>query len=173
MRSGGDPRLLLGPVRQQVQALDENLPATAIKTSRERMDLPLWPARTAARFFAITGSLALVLATIGLFGVTYYTVGRRTREFGVRAALGATRSRVVALVLREGLGLTAIGIGLGLLGALIVMRLAARALFGVSPADPVTYAAAAAIQSCVALAACALPAYRATRVDPIVALRED
>jgi predicted permease len=173
VRTSGDPRLMTGPVRQQVQALDDNLPAAAVRTSRERMDLPLWPARTAARFFAVTGALALLLATVGLFGVTYYTVGQRTREFGVRAALGATRSKVVGLVLREGVALTAMGIVLGVIGALVAMRLVSRQLFGVDPADPAVYALTAAVQAAVALAACALPAYRATRVDPMVALRDE
>ena len=135
--------------------------------------MPLWPARTAAGFFLVCGALALALATIGLFGVTYYAVSQRTREFGVRVALGATRSRVLTLVLREGLLLTIPGVLLGIAGALIAMRLAARALVGISAADPATYAATACLQTLIALAACVLPAYKATKADPMVALRQE
>jgi predicted permease len=173
VRTSGDPRHLLGPVQEQVQAIDSGLPSRSAQTMAKRMEVPLWPSRTLAGFFLVCGSLALVLATVGLFGVTYYAVAQRTREFGVRMALGATPRKVVQLVLREGLRLTAPGVALGILGALIGARLLARALFGVSPGDPATFAATAALQAAVALAAAALPAYRATQADPIVALRQE
>ena len=173
VRAGGDPRLLIGAVRQQVQALDHALPAASIKTTRERIRLPLWPARTAAGFFVVCGGLALALATIGLFGVTYYTVRQRTRESGVRVALGATRRRVMQLVMREGVLLAIPGVVLGLAAALLAMRLTSRLLFGISPLDPATYPATALLQTVIAVTACALPAYRATKAVPMMALRQE
>jgi predicted permease len=173
VRAEGDPRLLIPAIRGQVRALDPVLPLQQLKTMRERMEVPLWPARTAAGFFAICGSLALVLATVGLFGVTYYVAGQRTREFGLRVALGATRERVIALVVREGLRLTAAGVALGGVAAYIGARIIAGTLVGVSAADPSSYAAAAVLQLLVALVACALPAWRATKNDPLAALRTE
>ena len=105
--------------------------------------------------------------------MTYLTVSQRTREFGIRAALGATPASVIGLVLREGVWLTLPGVTVGLAGAAIAGRLASSALFGVSPADPSTYAASAVLQATVALLACLLPAHRATRADPMLALRVD
>jgi predicted permease len=172
-RSQGDPREALTPIREQLRAVDPELPPSALATMTERMKLPLWPARTAAGFFLICGTLALTLATIGLFGVMYFTVAQRTREFGVRTALGATRRRVMADILRDGLRLTIPGIALGAVLGYIAGRLLARALFGVSPLDPASFGATAAIELGVSLLACAIPAYRATRVDPLVALRQE
>lgn len=172
VRTSADPRPLLVTIQGQVGAIDPALPVEAA-TMTQRMELPLWPAHTIAGFFLICGTLALVLATVGLFGVTYYAVTQRTREFGIRVALGATRRRVVSLVLREGLLLTLAGVILGITGALIVARVLASTLFELSPADPVTFGATALIQGGVALAACALPAYRATKADPMVALRQE
>ena len=172
VRANGDPRLLLSAIQEQVRATDPNLPV-AVATMSERMKMPLWPVRTAAGFFAICGSLALVLATVGLFGVLYFTVMQRTREFGIRIAIGASPRRVVSVVLREGLTLAVPGVLLGGAAALAGARLLSRGLFGVSPADPLSFSATALIQIAVTIAACALPAYRATRVDPMVALRQD
>lgn len=137
------------------------------------MEMPLWPARTAAGFLGVCGTLALTLATVGLFGLTYMTVSQRTREFGIRAALGATPRRVVSLLLREGVVLALPGVALGLACAAIAMRFVSSALFGVSPADPSTYAASAIVQCGVAMLACLLPAVRATRADPMCALRTE
>jgi predicted permease len=172
VRTGGDPRTIIAPVRQHLQALDPGLPPY-IRTMHQRMDIQLWPSRTAAGFLLVCGSLALLLATVGLFAVTYYAVNQRTREFGVRVALGATPRRVMSLVLREGLMLTIPGVVLGTAAALAAARILSNALFGIGPADPGTYAATAALQTMVALAACALPAYRATKADPMVALRHE
>lgn len=173
VRTIGDPLPLVGPIQDQVQALEPALPARSGKTMAQRMEMPLWPARTLAGFLSICGGLALVLATVGLFGVTYYAVNQRTREFGIRVALGATPRKVMSLVLREGLLLSAPGVAIGVLGSLMAARLMGSALFGVSPGDPVTFAATAAIQMAVALLACAAPAYQATKADPIVALRQE
>jgi len=173
VRTGGDPSPFVSIVRQQVQAIDPGLPATAISTTRERMKLPSWPARTAAGFLTVCGVLALGLATVGLFGVTFYTVSQRTREFGVRVALGATPGRVMALVMREGLMLTVPGVIAGIAGAFLALRLASRLLVGVGPADPSTYIVTAVLQTAVALGACASPAMRAMRADPMRALRQE
>jgi ABC-type lipoprotein release transport system permease subunit len=173
MHTTGEPRNLLGAVQQQVQALAPELPAGDVKTTRERMKLQLWPARTAAGFLLVCGTLALGLATVGLFGVTFYTVSQRTREFGVRVALGATARDVMALVVREGIAVSLPGVILGAAGALIAMRLVSRALYGIGAADPGTYLATVVIQLIVAVAACTLPAYRASRSDPMVALRQE
>ena len=173
VKTAGDPAPFVSIVRQQVQAIDPTLPATAISTTRERMKLPSWPARTAAGFLLVCGALALGLATVGLFGVTFYTVSQRTREFGVRVALGATPGRVMGLVLREGLLLTVPGVIAGTAGALLALRLASRMLIGIGPADPSTYLVTAVLQTAVALGACALPAMKAMRADPMRALRQE
>jgi ABC-type antimicrobial peptide transport system permease subunit len=145
----------------------------SLDTLQERLRLPLWPRRTAAAFFLICGVLALILATVGLFGATYYAVRQRTREFGIRMALGARSSDVVRQVLREGLRLSLPSAVLGLLLTAIAGRLIARLLLGVTPSDPVSYVAAAVIETAVALLACALPARQATEADPIAALRAE
>ena len=173
VRSSGDPADLLGGVQSQVRALDATLPPGSAKTLAQRMEMPLWPSRTAAGFLGVCGTLALILATVGLFGLTYLTVSQRTREFGVRTALGATPGRVMTLVLREGASLILPGVVLGLAGAALAGRLAASTLFGVSPADPSTYVWSALLQTAVAMLACLLPAYRATKADPMLALRAD
>ena len=173
VRSSGDPADLLSAVQGQVRALDATLPPGSAKTLAQRMEMPLWPSRTAAGFLGVCGTLALILATVGLFGLTYLTVSQRTREFGVRAALGATPGRVMILVLREGASLILPGVVLGLAGAALAGRLAASTLFGISPADPSTYVWSALLQTGVAMLACLLPAYRATKADPMLALRAD
>ncbi|HEX6976266.1 MAG TPA: FtsX-like permease family protein, partial [Vicinamibacterales bacterium] len=173
IRAAGDPRALIGAVAEQVQALDPDMPARDAKTMPQRMEMPLWQARTMAGFASVCGVLALILATVGLFGVTYYAVNQRTREFGIRVALGATPRAVMSLVLREGLMLTLPGVLLGTLVALGAGRLVARMLYGLSASDPLTFTATAALEAAVALAACALPAWRATRADPMLALRQE
>lgn len=173
VRASGDPGSLTASVRQQVQALDATLPVVAVSTSRERMKLPSWPVRTAAGFLMVCGGLALVLATVGLFGVTFYTVSQRTREFGVRVALGATPERLLTLVLREGLLLALPGVAAGIALALLAVRFASWMLVGIGAADVPTYLVAASLQTAVALLACLLPAVKAMRADPMIALRTE
>jgi putative ABC transport system permease protein len=163
----------IADLRDQIRALDPNLPLASIKTMEQRMELPLWPMRTAAGFFATCGTLALILAAVGLFGITYLAVSQRRREFGIHAALGATRARVMRLVLGEGLWLTLPGVALGLGAAVIAARILANAIFKIGPADPTLLALAGAVQTFVALAACVWPAHRATKADPILALRAE
>jgi putative ABC transport system permease protein len=173
IRTAGDPGALTAVVQEQVRALDPALPAGSVSTTQERMKLPLWPARTAAGFLSVCGALALILATVGLFGVTFYTVSQRTREFGIRVALGARPGNVMALVIKEGLVLSATGVVFGVAGALLAVRLISNTLIGVGAADPPTYLAAGVLQIAVATAACLLPAVRAMRADPMAALRQE
>jgi putative ABC transport system permease protein len=126
-----------------------------------------------AVLLGVFAGLALLLAAIGVYGVISYSVSQRTREMGVRAALGATRGAQLALVLKSGLALTAIGLAIGLAGTLAVAKLLKSALYGVSAHDPTTLALVSVALGVVALAACYVPAYRATRVDPMVALRHE
>ncbi len=173
VRTFGEPGLLVANIQDQVRALDASLPPGSVKTMEKRMEMPLWPARTAAGFLGVCGALALTLATVGLFGLTYMTVSQRTREFGIRTALGATPRRVVVLLLREGVALALPGVLIGLAGAAVATRFVSASIFGVSAADPSTYAASAIVQCGVAMLACLLPALRATRADPILALRAE
>lgn len=173
VRTHAEPAAFAPTLQDHVRALDAALPPGTVKTMAQRMELPLWPVRTAAGFFTVCGALALVLATVGLFGTTYLAVGQRTREFGIRAALGSTRARVMRLVLREGLALAVPGIVLGVIGAALLARTAGSVLVSIDASDPWTYAATAALQVGAALAACLWPAHRATKADPILALRAE
>lgn len=173
VRTDGPPAPAIAAIRDAVHALAPSLPMASLSTMKQRLELPLWPRRTAAGFFLVCGSLALLLATVGLFGVTYFAVRQRTREFGVRIALGARSSDVIRQVLGEGVRLAIPGAIAGLALAAIAARMLARLLLGVSPADPVSFAVTAAIELAGALAACALPARRATQADPIVSLRDE
>jgi hypothetical protein len=173
VRTRADPAAFAATLQDHVRALDGTLPPGAVKTMTQRMELPLWPVRTAAGFFTVCGALALVLATVGLFGTTYLAVGQRTREFGIRAALGSTRRRLMNLVLREGLALALPGIALGVIGAGLAARTASSVLVSIDAGDASTYAATAAVQIVAALAACLWPAHRATKADPILALRAE
>ena len=173
VRTEGPAAPAIAAIRDTVHALAPSLPIAALSTMKQRLELPLWPRRTAAGFFLVCGSLALLLATVGLFGVTYFAVRQRTREFGVRIALGARSGDVMRQVLGEGVRLAMPGAAAGLVLAAIAARVLSRMLLGVSPADPASFAATAAIELAVALAACALPARRATQADPLVALRDE
>jgi ABC-type antimicrobial peptide transport system permease subunit len=160
-------------IRNAVRAVAPTLPVASLTTMNELLELPMWPRRTAAGFFVVCGGLALILATVGLFGVVFFAVRQRTREFGIRIALGARGADVVRQVLHEGVRLALTGAAVGLIAAAIAGRLLARFLLGVSAADPVSFAGAAAIEIAVAVLACSVPARDATRADPIVALRTE
>ena len=165
-----EPRALLGSVAEQVQALDPNLPARTARTFAQRMETPLWPSRTLAGFSTVCGVLALVLATVGLFGVTYYAVNQRTREFGIRVAIGARPHQVMLPELREGLALGLTGVALGVAAAAFATRLLSRFLYGVGATDPATFTAVALLILGVVLLASYLPSRRALRIDPVEAL---
>jgi putative ABC transport system permease protein len=165
-----DPQGLVALVRDEVQQLDPHLPL-ASRTLVERMNLPLMPARIAASVLGGFGLLALALAAIGIYGVMSYSVAKRTHEIGIRMALGAQRADVLKLVIGHGLTLTIIGMAIGSLAALALTRAMKSLLFGVSATDPSTFVGVAVLLAGVALLASYLPARRASRVDPMVALR--
>lgn len=170
-RASGERRAAIVAMRDALRSIAPEVPPSAIDSMRDRLELPLWPYRTGAGFFMTCGALALLLATVGLFGATYFTVRQRTREFGIRIAIGARQSDVLRQVLGEGLRLSVPGALLGVSMALIAGRLLARALVGVSPSDLLSFGGAVAIQIAVAVLACLLPARRATQADPMIALR--
>lgn len=171
VRTTGEPRSVAMAVREQIRSLDANLPVADVKTLQEQVDLSLFPSRVAAWTLGGFGLLALLLAAIGIYGVVSYSVAQRTREIGVRMALGAKRSDVLRLVLGEGLFVVAIGLGLGLLLAAAATRLLGGFLYGVGATDPLTFVGVPLVLGFVALVASYIPSRRATRVDPLVALR--
>ncbi len=171
VRTSPDPESLAAAVRSEVQSLEKNLPISGIRTMADQMSSSLFPAKMGAILLAIFGSLALLLASVGLYGVMGYSVARRTREIGIRMALGAGRNDVLKMVLKEGMTLVGIGIILGLGAAWFATQLLASFLYGVSVTDPFTFAGVSLLLSGVALVASFVPARRATRVDPLVALR--
>ena len=145
--------------------------ATDGQTIEQYMALPLFPARTVGWLLGVSGILAVVMTTIGLFGVIAYMASQRTHEIGVRMALGTRQSDVMKLVMRQGLRLTVIGLGIGLIAAFAASRLLAPVLYGIDANDPVTMGSVAVALTVVALTACYLPARKAMNVDPTVALR--
>jgi putative ABC transport system permease protein len=171
VRTTSDPAPLLDTVRRTVQQMEPTMPITQAQTITSLLDQSLWPSRMGAILLSIFGGLALLLASIGIYGVTAYTVSQRTHEFGVRMALGARAQDVLSLVLRQGLMPVAFGVALGLVAAFAVTRFVATLLVGVGAADPVTFLGIPLLLLAVAGLAGYLPARRATRVNPTVALR--
>jgi putative ABC transport system permease protein len=171
VRAAGDPAALATELRRQVLALDKDLPVFDVKTMEERLAAVTSRTRFSAQLLAAFSLLALALAAVGIYGVVSYAVAARTHEIGIRMALGARAEAVRAMVLGQGLRLAVAGLLAGLPAAWAGTRLLAAFLHGVSPGDPATLAAVAALLLAVALAACYLPARRASRVDPLVALR--
>lgn len=172
IRTAGNPEPVLASVRREVQALDRNLLLQS-QSTRDIIHEALWAQRLSADLLAVFGSLALLLATIGIYGVISYSVSQRTREIGIRMALGATPGELQALVLGEGIRMVAIGIGAGALLALAVSRAVESMLFVVGARDAFTFLMVPAILALVAVVACWIPARRATRIDPGRALREE
>ena len=167
----GNERAMLEQVRRELDAIDPNVPIFDIKTMSEHLSIMLFPARMGAALLAAFGVLGLLLASIGLYGVVASSVARRTREVGIRMAMGARRGDVLRLVVREGMALTGIGLAIGLGLALAAARLLQGLLYGIGTADPVTYLGVGLLLGTIALLANLVPAQRATEVDPIVALR--
>jgi ABC-type antimicrobial peptide transport system permease subunit len=160
-------------VRGEVQQLDRNLPLTGVFTLAEIFDQALWAPRMAASLLLVFAALSLVLSVIGIYGVMAYAVSQRTRELGIRMALGASRTDVLRLVVAQGLRLTLMGVVFGLAASLAVTRLVTSLLYSVSPTDIVTFTVVPLVLAAAALAASYLPALRATRIDPMTALRYD
>jgi predicted permease len=168
-----DPLSALAAVRNATREIDARLALTSATPLEEHLTLALFPVRISGTLLGVLGIAALILAVSGLFGVIAYSVSQRTREVGIRMALGAQRGDVRRLVLRQGLWLAGLGIGIGLPAALAVTRLLQGLLFGISPTDPVTFLVVPLMLLGVACFACWLPARRAARVDPMVALRSE
>jgi putative ABC transport system permease protein len=173
LRARMDAALLTGSAREQIHRLDADLPVSGVATLSTIVDESLVGQRFSMYLIGAFGVVSLILACIGLYGVISYSVLQRTREMGIRLALGADRSRVLALVLGQGARLTGIGMATGLVAALAVSHVMANVLFGVPPTDLVTLAIVAPLLAGVALMACYLPAHRASRVNPVTALRHD
>jgi predicted permease len=173
VRASVPPASLAASLRREIQALEPNLPVPNIRTMTEIVGTSLYAARMGARLLGIFGGLALLLAVIGIYGVLSFSISRRTREMGIRLALGADTHRVFLLVVRDGMALVAIGILIGLGGGLAAARAIASSLSGVSATDLPTFSLTIALLSAVALVACAIPARRAIRVNPITALRQE
>src|SRR6202030_1531689 len=171
VRTSGRPQALISAVRSQVQSLDTNLALTNVQTIGELLDLGLWAPRMGAALLAVFGGLALLLAVIGVYGVLSYSVNQQTREIGIRMAMGAQTGRVLGLVVGQGMRLAAAGLLLGLIVAYAAMHFLSSLLFGVSAHDPLTFGGVALILALAAVLACYIPARRATKVDPIIALR--
>jgi predicted permease len=173
VRTNGNPEAMFSAVRGQVQSLDPNLPLFDVKTFTEHMKFALFPAKVAATVLGVFGLVALLLAAIGVYGITSYAVAQRTHEIGVRLALGAQLSDVLKLVLGHGLKLTIIGAALGLFGAFLATRAITSVLYGVSATDPLTFGFVSLLLIGVALVASYVPARRATKVEPLIALRNE
>jgi len=168
-----DPVRLIGAVRAEIKRMDAKLPVTDARTMAEHLDASLAPARGAAAVLGSFGLLALAIAAIGIYGVTAYSVAQRTREIGVRMALGAEAIDVVKMIVRQGMTLTLAGLAIGLVGAWAMTRLMASVLYGVSATDAATFVVVPSLLALVTLIACYLPARLATKVDPMIALRSE
>lgn len=171
VRTSGDPLALVSAVRGELQKMDPELPMGAVATMDQLLADSLSRSRFTMLLLGIFAAVALLLAAVGIYGLIAYSVTQRTQELGIRIALGAQRRDVLRLVLAEGTRLTLLGVAIGILAALALSRLLATLLFGVSATDPLTFAGVAVLLAFVALLACFMPAHRATRVDPLVALR--
>jgi predicted permease len=174
IRTAGDPTAAVTAVREAVRSVDPNLPVNNIKTQVEQADETLAMERLFAKLFSLFGLLAQQLASIGLYGVLAYSVAQRTREIGIRMALGAQTGDVLKMIVRQGMTLSALGVVLGLMGAYVLTKYLESLtgmLYGVKPTDSLTFGTTAAFLTFVAALACYIPARRATKVDPMVALR--
>ena len=171
VRSSSDPQSLIGSVRNAVLSVDKDQPIYNVKTLDQRLGETTRDSRSLMFLFGAFAILALALAVVGIFGVVSYSVNRRTREIGIRMALGARAPDVLRLVMKNGLLLTLVGVGSGLGAALALTRFLKSLLFGIESTDTLTYVAVSALLIFIALLATYLPARRATKVDPLEALR--
>jgi predicted permease len=171
IRTAGNPESVAGAVRQAIRGVERDVPILALTTLAEEVNNSLAQERMVAELSSLFGLLALILASVGLYGVMAYTVARRTGEIGIRMALGARRPQVLWMVLRESLELVAMGVVLGIPLAFAFARLISSQLYGITKGDPLTICVAMALQASIAAIASYIPARRATRVDPMEALR--
>jgi putative ABC transport system permease protein len=173
LRADGDLFAVARAAERTVWAIDPDQPVANMRPLEELLRGTVAERRLSMALLAAFGVLALVLAAIGIYGVMAFSTAQRTRELGIRLALGAEPRDVLQLVLRDGARLSALGVGLGVMGAFAASRALSSMLYGVSPTDPLTFAAVVAILGSASLLACYIPARRATRLDPVVALRQD
>ena len=171
LRTDVAPSSVTQAVREQVRAVDRDLPVFGETTMTQVAAESMSRRKFAMQLVGLFGVLALLLAGVGIYGVIAYSVTQRTREIGIRVALGASRSAILRWVLKQGMILTIAGVAVGLIGALALTRLLRSLLFGVGPTDILTYGVLTALLTIVAMIACYVPARRATKVDPLVALR--
>jgi putative ABC transport system permease protein len=171
MKTPGDPRSIVGAVRSQIFQLDPTLPVAQVRLMSDVIDAATTRPRFLSVLLGLFSFIAVALAAVGIYGVMAYTVAQRTHEFGIRMAIGAGSFDVLWLVLGQGMKIGLVGVALGAAGALALTRLLRQLLFGVDTFDPATFVVTALILTMVILAACYIPARRATRVDPMVALR--
>jgi putative ABC transport system permease protein len=172
-RTQGEPSNLAKAIQNEVSALDRGIAPSDVKTMGQYLGAAVAQPRFSAMLFSLFALLALLLAAVGLYGVMAYTVSQRTREVGVRMALGAQPAGVLRLMIAQGMRLTLLGVGVGLAGAFALARLMKALLFGVSETDPATFAAIVLLLATIAFVACWIPARRATKVDPMIALRAE
>jgi putative ABC transport system permease protein len=173
IRTASDPAALAAAVTGLIHRADPNLPVTQVMTMDDVLSDSVAPRRFSAVLIAVFAALALLLAAVGIYGVMSYVVEQRTHEIGIRMALGARPRDVGSLLVNRGAKLAAIGLAIGLIGALALTRLLSSLLFGVKPTDPLTFTVIALLLATVAMLACYVPARRAMRVDPMVALRHE
>jgi putative ABC transport system permease protein len=171
VRTSGRPEAVISSVRSQVQSLDTNLAVTNVNTIEGLINQGLYAPRLGAALLSVFGALALLLAVVGVYGVLSYSVNQQTREIGIRMAMGAQTGRVLKLVVGQGMRLALAGLALGLVVALAAMRVLSTLLFGVSAHDPVIFIGVSVVLMAAAILACYIPARRAMKVDPMVALR--
>jgi ABC-type antimicrobial peptide transport system permease subunit len=173
IRSGSDTRSLIPALRQQLREMDPRLALSGVRLMDQVAEAGVATPRFALFLIGLFASLALVLAAIGTYGVMAYSASQRTHEFGVRMALGAQRSDVLALILGKGMRLATVGVALGIGGALALARVLQSLLYGVKATDPLTFVAVSLMATAIATLACYVPARRATSVDPVNALRSE
>jgi ABC-type antimicrobial peptide transport system permease subunit len=173
VRTAGDPAAIVPAIRDAVKQIDRNLPLNRVRTQEQQLESEIGRERAFAQLSVFFGSLALALVCVGLYGLMSYTVICRTGEIGLRMALGALPRSVLGMIVGESIVLTGLGVLIGLAAAFGAARLISGLLYGVLPVDPITYAVVAVVLIAVAAAAAFLPAWRAAKIDPMVALRTE
>jgi putative ABC transport system permease protein len=171
VRTTSDPHSLARSMRSAVLAIDKNQPVYEMKTLAERVDETMAVSRSLTLLFTAFALLGLILGSVGIYGIVSYSVTQRTHEIGIRMALGARAANVLSLIMKNGLTLVLAGIAIGVGSALVLTRFLASLLFGVEPTDGVTFVVVSAVFFVIAIVAALIPALRATRVDPLIALR--
>jgi len=173
VRTSANPQSLASAVQSEIQSMDKSVAKFSVTTVEQQLGEQTAERRFQTSLIGLFSLAALMLSAIGIYGLMHYFVAQRTNEIGVRMALGARYGNVLAIVLRQGLTLALIGVAVGIAGALALTHLLRSLLFSITPMDPLTFAAAPAILLVVALSACWIPARRAARIDPMIALRQD